>query len=67
MTSVGREEEKAGKREGRGGKDCHSSEAKYPSKESAAEKEEKGRKAAEADLRMTTDQKGTVGTGGETD
>lgn len=49
MTSVGREKKRL---QGGGGKDCHSSEAKYPSKESTAKKEkrEKSRRG------MTIDQ-----------
>lgn len=50
MTSVGREKKRL---RGGGGRDCHSSEAKYLSKERA---EEKGRKATEAFQRMTIDQ-----------
>lgn len=41
MTSVGREKKGL---EGGGGKDCHSSEDKYPSKESAAKERKKGEK-----------------------
>lgn len=50
MTSVGREKKRL---RGGGARDCHSSEAKYLSKERA---EEKGRKATEAFQRRTIDQ-----------
>lgn len=57
MTSVGRKKKRLQRG---GGEDCHSSEAKYPSKESRA----KRRKAAEAYLRLTQSQGRRGGTSG---